>query len=367
MDIVRLIEACKGKSYKKGGLNLPEFKEELSDLYPSYKKRIRDIKSRKELSFLCIELSNKMKDRQFSILFDLIRYDESIYEEEIDINYETDEKQIERIRDDYREFRKIKKPTERVQLKAVKQDSHNLKYIKNPSLKIQIDAIERNPEALRFIKDPLQITKKTAINISPMAFMHIKNPTREDIINQIKYQPERLKTIINPTEEEIERMVDINPLVVLYVDNPTDEQILDAIEKSPRFTLSKFPNLSVGMQMKIVKQDPSNYRYIINPSVKLESYIANKFGSIKNPTEEMKQIFISKYPQNLSKIQNPSDKVLKIAIEKYPENIFWMQGKGLLTLELAKIAIQKNRSLIEDFRDSDELMEYYHKLIARRH
>ena len=56
MDI-NFLNACKGKTKETGGLNLPEFRQELSDRYPAYASQIKTM-TRPELNELCRQLTS---------------------------------------------------------------------------------------------------------------------------------------------------------------------------------------------------------------------------------------------------------------------------------------------------------------------
>lgn len=54
----RLIQACQGVSYSRGGLNIPEMKQRLIQIFPHHEDEIKHAKTRSELNALCTQLLN---------------------------------------------------------------------------------------------------------------------------------------------------------------------------------------------------------------------------------------------------------------------------------------------------------------------
>jgi hypothetical protein len=55
----QLKNACNGKTYSQGGLNVPQMKKALKALYPDNSRLIDQAKTRNELDALCIKLMNQ--------------------------------------------------------------------------------------------------------------------------------------------------------------------------------------------------------------------------------------------------------------------------------------------------------------------
>ena len=54
---VSLLNACQGKTASQGGLNVPEMKKQLGDLFPEKAAEIKSARTRDDLNKICVELS----------------------------------------------------------------------------------------------------------------------------------------------------------------------------------------------------------------------------------------------------------------------------------------------------------------------
>ena len=78
-------------------------------------------------------------------------------------NMETEEKIIQKIKQDPFYIKHIKNPSEKVQLAAVRQYGSSISCIDNPSEKVQLAAINKYGSSIYFIKNPTEKAIQAAI------------------------------------------------------------------------------------------------------------------------------------------------------------------------------------------------------------
>jgi hypothetical protein len=92
----------------------------------------------------------------------------------------------------------------------------------------------------------------------------------------------------------------------------------------------KYDNLSEKEQIKLIKLNPYNIKYIKNPSIKSQELAIKKYPYlikyIKNQSEEIQEIAINKNIWSIKYIDNPTKKIQEIAINKKIYTIFYIKN-----------------------------------------
>ena len=157
----------------------------------------------------------------------------------ISLNKQSEEVQLEAIRQNGLAIYYIKNPSEQVQLEAVKQCGYFMKFIDNPSEQVQLEAVKQNGYAIRYIDNPSEEVKLEAIKQNGCSIRYIDNPSEQLQLEAVRQDGYNIEFIDNPSS---------------YI-----KSVLDVIETSSRkvYVLheeGKEPLFSVGCQCNISKE-----------------------------------------------------------------------------------------------------------------
>ena len=223
----------------------------------------------------------------------------------------------------------IDNPSEEVQLAAVQKDPGSIQYITNPSKKIQRIAIEQNPNAILYIKNPSEDLQRLAITKKPSSIQYIKNPSKNLLKLALSLDPSTIeytgKSLNDLSYEQQKRMILINPDKIKDLKNPSDELQILAVTKK-QTVLSELKNPSEKVQLAVVRNDPKVILYLKNPSEKIQ------ISAIQNN------------PNVIKYIKEPTEKVQLLAIKKDPSVFIHIHNP---TEKVKIAAVQKDPSLIK--------------------
>ena len=111
------------------------------------------------------------------------------------LNLQSEEKQIQAIKENGYRILHISNPSEKVQLQAVKQGGFSIRYISNPSEKVQLEAVKQNGHSIRYISNPSEkvqrlfvkyiLQQKEDTDMNQYCFHKLSRDVMEDLLKQI--------------------------------------------------------------------------------------------------------------------------------------------------------------------------------------
>ena len=99
----------------------------------------------------------------------------------------------------YNDYR-LNNQTEEIQLEAVKQFGPLIKYIFNPSEKVQLEAVKEDGDSIQYINNPSEDVQLEAVKNDGLSIQFIKNPSEKvqlEAVNDNKYSIQFIKDINN--------------------------------------------------------------------------------------------------------------------------------------------------------------------------
>jgi len=127
------------------------------------------------------------------------------------------------------------------------------------------------------------------------------------------------------------KIIKRDPLNVRFIPNPYDEVLIKAIKKHDNafyFIAQRF-EVSEQVQLFAIKQCEWSIRFIQNPSETVQLAAVKKNGlaiqCIKTPSERVQLAAIKQSIRSMPFIDNPTEQVqmlaIKLIVERYPDNI----------------------------------------------
>ena len=160
-----------------------------------------------------------------------------------DVNNLDEEVQIELVKDDANNIKRIKNPSEAVQLAAVQKQGHSIEYIINkgitPSETVQLAAVKQTGYAIEHIDNPSEAVQLAAIERNGLAIEYIDNPSEQVQLAAVEQNSIAIRVIINrgitPSEAAQLAVVQKDGEVIEYIINkgikPSEAVQLAAVQK----------------------------------------------------------------------------------------------------------------------------------------
>ena len=235
---------------------------------------------------------------------------------------------------------------------VVSLNPYAIKSIKNPSDELIMSAMKKyGGQLIEYIKNPSDEVIKFALTSSPFAIRYIKNPTEEHQFIALSLNSETIQYIKNPTTNVQIAAVTGRPTLIRYIKNPTEKIQRIAIFQDKNLikrVISHIPTLVDNIQLEIIEKVPSLISNILYPCPEAQLLAMKKnpevFVNIRNPTEEVKQIY---------------DNYLLSQLEEQPAKVFNnMIDRGRIPSEkLVIAAVRDNPTLISRITKQTEAMQ----------
>lgn len=295
-------------------------------------------------------------------------------------NLMSDEEKIERhqiefVKDDWRNIRRIPNPSERVQLAAVEVSYKAIEFIKNPGERVQLAAIRQNPYEvilimrnkgikiighaaqtiavkhnpynIRLIKNPSLEIQLAAVQRDGNAILWFDGPIPLEVqIEAVKQDGGAIKYIPNPSPELFDHpqvkhavirflLTKLNDVLLVesYIEYliehrvnwPEIPRIMKATERKS-LDESGTPNqMSEEEQVERVRKNWRDIENIPNPSERVQLVAVQRWGLaikyIQNPSERVQLAAVQNLPASIHHIPNPSEKVQLAAVTQDPMSI----------------------------------------------
>lgn len=117
-----------------------------------------------------------------------------------EINVDSEQVQLEAIKQNARAIKYMNNPSEQVQLEAVKVAGYAIKYIDKPSEQVQLEAVKQSMRAIHYIDNPSDHVQVEAVKRNGYAIKSIKNPCEQAQLEVIKQGGYDIRFIENPTK-----------------------------------------------------------------------------------------------------------------------------------------------------------------------
>ena len=221
-------------------------------------------------------------------------------------------------------------PSLEVQLAAVQQNGYAIQYITNPTIPVQLAAVQRNGQAIKYITDPTIPVQLAAVQQDGLAIQFIKNPLPMIQTAACKQKPKSIN-VIKPIES-----TNIG-LMKKYRDELNDERLayLEQIENEPLTESTKTPVVddnsrfvnkwSESTQIEYVKEDWENIKDITNPSLEVQLAAVQQDGFaiyyIKNPDLPVQLAAVQQNGWAIQLITNPTPLIQTAACFQKPTAI----------------------------------------------
>jgi uncharacterized protein YecE (DUF72 family) len=110
------------------------------------------------------------------------------------LNFQSEEKQLETVKENGHRIQYISNPSEKVQLETVKENGYCIRYISNPSEKVQLEAVKQTEDSIRCISNPSEKVQLLAVKQNGYNIRYISNPSEKVqrvFVNYILQQAEK--------------------------------------------------------------------------------------------------------------------------------------------------------------------------------
>ena len=180
------------------------------------------------------------------------------------VNKWSEAKQIEFVKQNYKNIKRIKNPSEAVQLAAVQQNGGVIQYITNPCLEVQLAAVQQNGGVIQYITNPVFEVQLAAVQENGHAIRYITNPSLEVQLAAVQQNGGAIEFITNPSLEVQLAAVQQYGVVIQYIKNPDLQAQLAAVQKYGA-AIYYITNPSLEVQLAAVQQDGLAIEFIIRP------------------------------------------------------------------------------------------------------
>ena len=149
------------------------------------------------------------------------------------VNKWSEAKQIEFVKQNYENIKRIKHPSEAVQLAAVQRDGFAIQYITNPSLEVQLAAVQQTGDAIYYITNPCLEVQLAAVKQDGWAIYYIKDPCLEVQLAAVQANGYAIQHITNPSIPVQLAAVQQNGRAIYYITVPRPMIQAAALRQNP--------------------------------------------------------------------------------------------------------------------------------------
>ena len=270
------------------------------------------------------------------------------------VNKWSEAKQIEFVKQNYKNIKRIKHPSEAVQLAAVQQDGWAIEYITNPSLEVQLAAVQQTGYAIQYITNPTILVQLAAVQTHGGAIGCITNPCLEVQLAAVQQNWQAIQLITNPTIPIQLAAVQQYSRAIQLITNPCLEVQLAAVQQDV-WAIQYITNPTIPVQLAAVQRNGRAIKFITNPTIPVQLAAVQQDGGaiywITNPTPLIQTAACFQHPDSINRI-NPIESTNISLMKKYRDEL---DAERLAYLERIE-----SESLTESKKTVDDKLKSQH-------